>query len=264
MSTAETHSSGAGRLAERTIVVTGAAHGIGRAYATRFAAEGANLVLCDLDAEALAIRAASIEATGTSLIARPVDVRDYPSVRALAAEAGARFGHIDGLVNNAGMLNVLPVSRVEFEDIPEAEWDLVFDENVKSVWHCCRAFVPYMRAGRGGSIVNISSSTVFRSLATRAHYVASKAAVIGLTHVLAKELGGDWIRVNAVAPGSTLSEEEPGQDVIRMREAAVEGRALRRLELPDDVVGTVLFLLSDDSRFMTGQTLVVEGGSVVR
>lgn len=264
MSAGVRNPSEAGRLAGRTTVVTGAAHGIGRAYATRFAAEGANLVLCDIDAAALEKLAASLAGTGASLIARPVDVRDYPSVQALAAEAAARFGRIDGLVNNAGMLNVLPVSRVPFEEITEDEWDLVFEENVKSVWHCCRAFVPYMRGGRGGSIVNVSSSTVFRSLATRAHYVASKAAVIGLTHVLSKELGGDWIRVNAVAPGSTLSEENPAPEVVRMREAAAEGRALRRVEHPDDLVGTVLFLLSDDSVFMTGQTLIVEGGGIVR
>lgn len=259
----DAHGTG-GRLSGKTVVVTGAAHGIGRAYTTRFAAEGASLVLCDLDRDALDNVATMLAAAGVPLIARPVDVRDYPAVQALAAEAAGRFGRIDGLVNNAGMLNVVPVSRVPFDEISAEEWDLVFDENVKSVWHCCRAFVPYMRGGRGGSIVNISSSTVFRSLATRAHYVASKAAVIGLTRVLSKELGGDWIRVNAVAPGSTLSEEDPSPEVIRMREAAAGSRALQRVELPQDVVGTVLFLLSDDSEFMTGQTLIVEGGGIVR
>lgn len=253
-----------GRLAGKTVVVTGAAHGIGAAYARRFAAEGANLVLCDLDAPALDGVATELRAAGADVLARPVDVRDYPAVKALAAEAAGRFGRIDGLVNNAGMLNVLPVSRVLFEDIAEDEWDLVFDENIKSVWHCCRAFVPYMRDGKGGSIVNVASSTVFRAVETRAHYVASKAAVVGFGRVLARELGKDWIRVNTLAPGSTLSEENPTDDVVRMREAAVPSRALKRVQVPEDVVGTVLYLLSDDSAFVTGQVIVVEGGGILR
>jgi 3-oxoacyl-[acyl-carrier protein] reductase len=255
---------GGGRLAGKTVVVTGAAHGIGRAYATRFAAEGANLVLCDLDGERLEEVAGELEATGAAILARRVDVRDYEALRGLAADAAARFGRIDGLVNNAGMLNVIPVSRVLFEDISEEEWDLVFDENIKSVWHCCRAFVPYMRDGRGGSIVNVASSTVFKPVTTRAHYVASKGAVVAFTRVLARELGADWIRVNVLAPGSTLSEEDPSPDVIRMREEAAAARALQRVQRPEDVVGAVLFLLSDDSAFMTGQSVIVEGGGIIR
>lgn len=253
-----------GRLAGKTVMVTGAAHGIGKAYARRFAAEGAYVVVCDLDGPALEREVAQLRATGAEVLGRRVDVRDYPAVRELAAAAAERSGRIDGLVNNAGMLNVLPVSRVLFEAIPEAEWDLVFDENMKSVWNCCRAVVPYMRDGRGGSIVNIASSTVFRPVETRAHYVASKAAVVGFSRVLSRELGGDWIRVNSVAPGSTLSEEDPSPEAIQMREAAVRPRALKRVELPEDLVGTVLFLLSDDSAFVTGQVIVVEGGGVVR
>lgn len=256
--------SGIGRLAGKTIVVTGAAHGIGRAYAQRFAQEGAYVVLCDLDGAALDEVMAGIRTAGGDGLGRMVDVRDYAALRVLASDAAARTGRIDGLVNNAAMLNVLPVSRVLFEDIPEAEWDLMFDENIKSVWHCCRAFVPYMRDGRGGSIVNIASSTVFKSVERRAHYVASKAAVVGFSRVLSRELGADWIRVNTVAPGSTLSEEDPTPDVIRMREGPIAGRALKRVERPEDLVGTVLYLLSDDSAFVTGQVIIVEGGGIVR
>ena len=255
--------SGIGRLAGKTIVVTGAAHGIGRAYAQRFAQEGAYVVLCDLDGAALDQVMAGIRTAGGDGLGRMVDVRDYAALRALASDAAERTGRIDGLVNNAAMLNVLPVSRVLFEDIPEAEWDLMFDENIKSVWHCCRAFVPYMRDGRGGSIVNVASSTVFKPVETRAHYVASKAAVVGFSRVLSRELGADWIRVNTVAPGSTLSEENPTPEVIRMREEPIAARALKRVERPEDVVGTVLYLLSDDSAFVTGQVIIVEGGGIV-
>lgn len=255
---------GVGRLAGKTIVITGAAHGIGRAYAQRFAHEGAFVVLCDLDGAALDRVMSDIRDAGGDGIGRMVDVRDYPALCALASDAAERTGRIDGVVNNAAMLNVLPVSRVLFEDIPEEEWDVMFDVNIKSIWRCCRAFVPHMRDGRGGSIVNIASSTVFKPVETRAHYVASKAAVIGLSRVLSRELGVDWIRVNTVAPGSTLSEENPTPAVIRMREEPIPVRALKRVERPEDVVGTVLYLLSDDSAFVTGQVIIVEGGGIVR
>lgn len=252
-----------GRLAHKAIVVTGAAHGIGRAYAERFAAEGARLAVCDLDGRVLADVAAGLRAGGAEVLAEATDVRNYAAVRAFADAAGRQFGRIDGVVNNAGMLNLVPISRAPFDEIDEAEWDLVFDENIKSVWHVCRAFVPLMRDGKGGSIVNITSSTVYKATATRAHYVASKAAVVGFTRVLSRELGPDWIRVNCVAPGSTLSEEHPDDDVIRLRSEPIGSRSLKRIERPDDVVGAVLYLLSDDSVFMTGQTLVVEGGGIV-
>jgi 3-oxoacyl-[acyl-carrier protein] reductase len=254
----------AGRLAGKTVVVTGAAHGIGRAYAERFAAEGARLALCDLDADALEQVAGRLRTTGSAVLTADTDVRDYEAVRSFAGAVRQTFGHVDGLVNNAGMLNVLPISRARFDEITEAEWDLVFDENIKSVWHVCRAFVPLMRGENGGSIVNVASSTVFKATETRSHYVASKAAVIGFSRVLSRELGGDWIRVNCVAPGSTLSEENVDEATLRLRSEPIATRSLKRIERPEDVVGTVLFLLSDDSRFMTGQTLIVEGGGIVR
>lgn len=252
-----------GRLSGKAVLVTGAAHGLGRTYAERFGAEGARLVMCDLDETALEAVAVGLQARGTEVLAEPTDVRDYAALRRLAETAGGRFGRIDGIVNNAGMLNLLPISRVRFDEIDESEWDLVFDENIKSVWHVCRAFVPLMRDGKGGSIVNITSSTVFKAIATRSHYVASKAAVIGFTRVLSRELGPDWIRVNCVAPGSTLTEEPPDDAAIALRSEPIAARSLKRIEQPDDVVGAVLFLLSDDSAFMTGQTLIVEGGGIV-
>lgn len=244
-------------------MVTGAGHGIGRAYARRIAHEGGAVVLFDIDADAADRVGREIEADDGRVIARGLDVRDLPGLRALAEETERRFGTLHGLVNNAGIMNIVPLSRVTFEHIPEEEWDVVFDTNIKGMWYACRAFVPLMRRSGGGSIVNVSSSTVLLGHPTRVHYVASKAAVLGFTRSLSRELGDDHIRVNTLVPGSTLSEEDPSPEAIAMRREAVPGRAIRRIELPDDLVGAVLFLLSDDSAFMTGQTVAVDGGGVL-
>ena len=254
--------SGHGRLAGKTIVVTGAAHGIGKAYARRLVDEGAHVVVCDLDGDALELEVARLRAAGGDIVGRRGDVRDFGAMSDLAALAAERTGRIDGLVNNAAMLVVHHVSHVPFAELPDAEWDAVFETNVKSVWTVCRAVVPHMQDGQGGSIVNTSSGTVFKLVETRAHYVASKAAIVGLSRVLAKELGSHWIRVNTVAPGAVLSEEDPDEATIRNRERASPTRALQRIEYPEDVVGTVVFLLSDDSAFVTGQVIVVDGGNV--
>jgi 3-oxoacyl-[acyl-carrier protein] reductase len=251
------------RSAGRTVIVTGAAHGLGRAYAERLGVDGANVALLDIDGTRNDEVAAGIVARGGSALAVTCDVRDYAADLEAVRQVVQRFGSIHGLVNNAGLMSVpKPMSRALFEDIPDEEWDDAFRLNTKSVWYMTRAVVPHMRVAGKGSIVNIASSTVFRVPPTRAHYIASKSAVIGLTRVLARELGDDWIRVNVVCPGSTLSEEEPTQEVIAMREAVVPHRSLKRVQVPADAVGTVVFLLSDDSEFMTGQTLIVEGGSV--
>ena len=249
------------RLEGRTVVVTGAAHGLGRAYARRCAAEGARVVAFDIDGPAMERVRGEIEAEGASILARQLDVRDLAGLRALADEVRGRGEAIHGLVNNAGILSTIPVSRVPFDDIPEEEWDAVFDTNIKGMWYSCRAFVPLM--ADGGSIVNVSSSTVLIGSPTRVHYVASKAAVIGFTRVLARELGARGIRVNTLMPGSTLSEDHPDAATLKMREDAILRRALKRVELPEDLVGTVVFLLSDDSAFITSQTIAVDGGVVL-
>jgi len=249
-------------LAGRTIIVTGAAHGIGRAYAERLAGDGANVGLLDIDGPRVREVTAGIVERGGAALALEADVRELGADVEAARLTAERFGGIDGLVNNAGMLNVVPISRALFEGIPDDEWDEAFRLNTKSVWYMTRAVVPYLRTAGRGSIVNVASSTIFRAPPTRAHYIASKSALIGFTRVLARELGGDWIRVNVVCPGSTLSEEDPTPDIIEMRSANVPQRSLKRMETPADLVGTVAFLLSDDSEFITGQTFIVEGGSV--
>ncbi len=249
------------RLTGKTIVVTGAAHGIGRAYAERLAVEDASVGLLDIDGPRVREVAQGICDRGGRAVAVEMDVRNFDSFRAAVDRVAETFGAINGLVNNAGMLNVIPISRVTFENIPDEEWDESFRLNTKSAWYGCRAVVPHLRRAGGGSIVNISSSTVYRGVPTRAHYVAAKAAVIGFTRTISKELGEDWIRVNNVAPGSTLSEENPSEEVVRMRTDVIKARALKRVEKPEDLVGTIVYLMSDDSAFVTGQTILVDGGS---
>ena len=250
-----------GRLGGRSIIVTGGGHGIGRAYVRRLAAEGASVLCADLDGAAARRVAGEADGGPGRVVACTTDVTDRDQVEQMAALAMSEFGAIDGLLNNAGMLNVIPISRVPFDQVAEEEWDRVFASNIKSVWLCCRAVVPHMRAARRGSIVNVTSSTFFLGVPTRIHYVASKAAVVGFSRTLARELGPDGIRVNVLSPGSTLSEEDPAPEVVAMRERNARGRALARVEVPEDVVGAAVFFLSDDSAFVTGQTLVVDGGA---
>lgn len=248
-------------LTNKSVVVTGAAHGIGRAYSERLAADGASVALLDIDGKRNEEIADRIRKSGGKALAIATDVRDFASFRSAVDRAAKEFGGLTGIVNNAGMLNVIPITRCNFEDIPDAEWDESFRLNTKSAWYGCKAALPHLRASKGGSIVNIGSSTIFRGVPTRAHYVAAKAALIGFNRTIAREVGGDNIRVNLVCPGSTLSEENPTAETVAMREAPVKTRCLQRVERPSDLVGTIAFLMSDDSAFTTGQTFLVDGGS---
>lgn len=251
------------RLADRCIIVTGGGHGIGRAYVHRCAAEGAKVVVADIDGAAARAVAAAVEGDGGRAIGISADVRSLGSMEQVVAAAEQRFGGVDGLVNNAGMLTIIPISRVGFEEIEEAEWDDVIDTNLKGTWLACRAAAPAMRRQGGGSIVNIGSGTFFLGSPTRAHYVASKGGVIGLSRVLSRELAPANIRVNVIVPGSTLSEDDPSDEVMKMRSAPIANRSIKRIEVPEDLTGAAVFFLSDDSAFVTGQTLVVEGGGIL-
>lgn len=249
-----------GRLTGKTVVVTGAAHGLGRAYAERLAAEGANVSLLDIDGARNREVADGIVAAGGSAIAVETDMRAWDQVKAAVDHTAEHFGGLTAIVNNCGMLNVVPVSRVTLENIPDEEWDEIFRVNTRSAWYGGKAALPHLKANRGGSVINIASSTVLIAPATRGHYVASKAALVGLTRVMAREWGEFWIRANCVCPGNTLSEEDPDEEVIAMRTRPIAQRMLKRVERPEDMVGTIAFLVSDDSAFMTGQVLLVDGG----
>jgi NAD(P)-dependent dehydrogenase (short-subunit alcohol dehydrogenase family) len=247
------------RLSGKVAVITGGAAGIGFAYARRFLAEGARVVVADV-ADPVAA-AEKLDASGRTLGVR-TDVSDAASVRAMVAAAVERFGRIDVLVNNAAVFATL--TPRPFDEIPEAEWDRVMAVNVKGIWNCARAVVPVMRAGGGGRIVNVASAIVAKGTALLLHYVTSKGAVVAMTRALARELGPHGITVNAVAPGLILSDSvQANPDITGFQQAAImAARSLKRDAFPDDVEGTVVFLASEDSAFMSGQTLVVDGGSV--
>jgi NAD(P)-dependent dehydrogenase (short-subunit alcohol dehydrogenase family) len=242
------------RLQGKVAVVTGGAQGIGRAIADALAADGARIVIADVrGAEAAA---AAYEA-GVGLA---VDVTSEDDTVRMADETVARCGRLDILINNAGLYATLPMRS--FLEIPVDEWRKVMDVNVLGMFLAARAAVPRMREGGGGAIVNISSGTVFRGVPFLLHYVASKGAVVALTRALAKELGKDAIRVNCVAPGFTLTESVQAQPevVSALRDVSVAARTIQRDETPEDVAGAVAFLCTPAAGFITGQTLVIDGG----
>jgi len=249
------------RLSGRVAIVTGGGHGIGRAYARRLAEEGAAVVIAEIDARAAEDAAAQLRTGGFDALAIPTDVADQASTEEMARRTVEKFGRLDVLVNNAAIFATVPMSRVPFDKIDPAEWDRMMAVNLRGAWLACRAVIPQMRAQRYGKIVNIASGTALKGAATRIHYVTSKAGILGFTKSLALEVGRDNICVNCVAPGSTLSEENPDEGIVKMRTAAAATRALQRVQTPEDLVGAVAFFASSDSDFITGQTLVVDGGA---
>jgi NAD(P)-dependent dehydrogenase (short-subunit alcohol dehydrogenase family) len=241
-------------LEGKVAIVTGGAQGIGRAIADELAAGGARIVIADLKgAEA----AAADFPDGVGLT---VDVAAEDDVARLASETVERCGSIDILVNNAGLYASLAMRP--FDQIPVDEWRQVMDVNVLSMFLTCRAVVPHMREQGGGRIVNISSGTPFRGVPFVLHYVTSKGAIVALTRALAKELGGDEILVNCVAPGFTMSDgvNQHPEVVEALRDVSVGSRTLKRDQVPEDVVGAVAFLCGPGATFITGQTMVIDGG----
>ncbi len=248
-------------LKEKVVIVTGGGHGIGRAYCLGFGSVGARVVAADID-EPAAVKVAKEVNTQTDAkaLAVKVDVANEASTQTMVQTVFEQFGQIDILVNNAAIFATIPMNRGGIDTIDPAEWDRMMAVNLKGLFFCCRAVLPTMRKQKSGKIVNISSGTALNGSPGRIHYVTSKAGVIGFTRTLAREVGGDNINVNAIAPGSTLSEDNPTEEIIKMRQARLSDRALKRVQLPQDLVGTVLFLASPLSDFMTGQTVCVDGG----
>jgi NAD(P)-dependent dehydrogenase (short-subunit alcohol dehydrogenase family) len=243
-----------GRLDGKVAVVTGAAQGIGNAIARGLADEGARVVVADLQR---AREAAEALPDGVGL---EVDVADESAVERMVADTVDQCGGIDILVNNAGLYASLAMRP--FTEIPLDEWRRVMDVNVASMFLTCRAVVPKLRERGGGKIVNISSGTPFRGVPFLLHYVTSKGAIVAFTRALAKELGKDEIHVNCVAPGFTISagvEEHPAV-IDALRDVSVSARTLQRDQVPEDVVGAVVFLCTPSADFITGQTMVIDGG----
>jgi 3-oxoacyl-[acyl-carrier protein] reductase len=251
------------RLDDKVAIITGAGHGIGKAYAHRFAAEGAHVVIADIDERAGQLVAAEILDDEGSAWSRATDVTSLQDVEGLVADTVRHFGRVDVLLNNAGIYNVQHVWKGPVEELDPEEWDRVLTVNLKGVFLCCKAVIPQMKQQRTGKIINVASGTFFHGTGDMPHYTASKGGVVALTRVMAKQLGPWGINVNCLTPGSTMSEETITDEVRQRRESSARGRAFQRVEVPEDVTGTALFLASEDSDFMTGQLLVVEGGGIM-
>jgi len=252
-----------GLLDDKVVIVTGGGHGIGKAYCRGITREGGTAVVADIDEKAAYDVAKAIQDSGGKAIGVDVDVANFASCQTMAEKSLRAFGKIDGLVNNAAIFMNVPAEKGGWQEITEEAWDRIMAVNVKGLWLCSRAVVPAMQRRKEGSIVNISSNMAFNGGLTMMHYVVSKAAVVGFSRVLARELGGDNIRVNTLAPGATMSEEQPTEQALRNYERTASTRILKRVERPDDLVGTALYLLSDLSSFVTGQTILVNGGAVL-
>lgn len=241
-------------LQDKVAIVTGGAQGIGRAIADGLAAEGARIVIADIH------NAAEAATTYDGGLGLTVDVSSPEQVDEMVAEVIRECGGVDILVNNAGIYASLEMRP--FDRIPVDEWRQVMDVNVLSMFLTCRAVVPHMREKGKGRIVNISSGTPFRGVPYLLHYVTSKGAVVTLTRALAKELGGDNVLVNCVAPGFTISDgvKEHPEVLEALAEISVAARTLKRDQVPEDVVGAVVFFCGPASGFVTGQTMVIDGG----
>ena len=249
------------RLDGRTIIITGGGAGIGRAYATGFVQQGAHVVIADIDAVSAENAARELEANGGTALALTVDVSDLHATEQMAKATLERFGRIDGLVNNAAIAIRIKHTNAPLENLPVEEWDRVIAVNLRGPYLCCRAVLPQMKAQRYGKILNISSGTFFNGRPNISNYVASKGGVIGLTRSLARETGEYNITVNCIAPGLTASETDETPDKVWARRTPE--RSIKRVETPEDLVGAATYFMSEDSDFMTGQTVVIDGGIAI-
>lgn len=251
--------SNTGRLQGKVAIITGAAQGIGAEYARALAAEGAAVIVADvLDAGPVA---QAIGDNGGKAHAVFCDVTDTASVQAMVATTLEHFGRLDILVNNAALFG--NVARKPFEEIESAEWDRMMAVNVRGAFECAKAVAPAMRRQKYGKIVNISSGTVFKGQTMLLHYVTSKGAIVAMSRSLARELGDDGIRVNTLAPGLVMSENVKNNWSADNVQGTVNSRAIKRELTPEDMCGTLVYLCSPESDFVTGQVLVVDGGAVM-
>jgi NAD(P)-dependent dehydrogenase (short-subunit alcohol dehydrogenase family) len=247
------------RLKDKVCIVTGGGMGIGRAYCLGLAAEGARVVVADIADPQAVVK--EIEARGGQALGVGCDVSREPDTQRTATMTLDRWGRIDVLVNNAAIYGIL--KRRPFMEIPIEEWDRVMAVNLRGLFLCARAVFPAMKAQGKGKIINIASSTFFKGVPNYIHYTTSKGGVVGFTRSLARELGEHGIRVNAIAPGFTLSGENEKNMPKEQQEWNIKIRMLKRAQVPEDLVGTLVFLASDESDFITGQTISVDGGSIV-
>lgn len=252
-----------GQLDGRVAIVTGGAQGIGRHYVRGLAAEGAKIAIGDVADSAPAVAEVVGRHGANSCVGFPLDVSDEASVQAFVARVIERFGRIDVLVNNAALCAALhPIPTTEMD---VGLWDRVMAVNARGPFLMAKHVVPQMKIQGYGKIINISTGMAMRGVPGMLHYVASKGAVLSITRCLSREVGPFGIRVNTIAPGLTLSDTVVASQpefLEAVRVPMAKGRAIQRDQLPEDLVGTVIFLASSGSDFITGQTIVVDGGSL--
>jgi NAD(P)-dependent dehydrogenase (short-subunit alcohol dehydrogenase family) len=249
------------RLKGKVAIITGGARGLGCAYALRLAKEGAKIVIADiLDGQETVD---AIVQQGGEAIYINTDVTSEESTRGMARKTVERFGRIDILINNAALFATI-VKRA-FYEIPGMEWDAVMAVNLKGPFLCAKAVYPQMKKQGKGKIINVSSGTFYKGLPNFLHYVVSKGGNVALTRSLAREVGDTGICVNTIAPGYTETEylKEHPQDPPEVTKTIIATRCIKRPETPEDLTGTIVFLCSDDSDFITGQTIIVDGGSAL-
>jgi NAD(P)-dependent dehydrogenase (short-subunit alcohol dehydrogenase family) len=246
------------RLKDKVAIITGAARGLGKAVALALAREGADIAAVDLTLPEIEATVAEVQALGRKALAIKADVSKWDEVESMANLVNKQFGKIDILVNNAAVWAGL--KGKPFYQLTEKEWDQIMAVNVKGVFFCCKAVFPFMKDQGKGKIVNISSAVHFIGAPFLVHYATSKGGVVAFTRSLAKELGDYKINVNAVAPGFTMTEA--GKEMVNkeMNEMIVGRRSIKREEQAEDLTGVITFLSSDESDFITGQTIVVDGG----
>ena len=245
-------------LQNKTIIVTGASTGIGQAFAVACASYGAKIIVADMNSGEETVEI--IKSKGGEAKFVELDVANEKSTDLMANAAYDWTGRVDGLINNAAYFR--EVKLTPFEEIDVAVWDKIFDVNVKGIWQCSKAVIPYMRNNKGGSIINISSVVAVAGQPGYLHYVATKGAVLAMTKGLAKECGKDLVRVNTIAPGFVITDATKNRP-IEWQQTFLKARAISREQRPEDLVGTAVYLLSDLSSFVSGQTHVVDGGHIM-
>jgi 3-oxoacyl-[acyl-carrier protein] reductase len=249
------------RLKDKVSIITGGAEGIGKSYVLRFAEEGSRVVVADINITAANALVESLKREGKLALALKTDVSKLTDTQEMARKTIEKFGRIDILLNNAAVAGRVKLPRATVVDLDPGEWDRVISVNLKGTFLCAKAVIPSMMAQMSGKIINIASDLAFDAGAPKmTPYIASKGGVMAFTRALAREVGDYTINVNCIAPGSTWSEDPENKEALANRQVVIPLRAFKRLQYPEDIVGTAVFLASSDSDFITGQSIVVNGG----